>query len=103
MSVNEREGAEDASDNFGDSDRMARHGKYVRNNFIFSLPQIACGIHTGGQANCPECRCLRSTLVELTRLGSSSPSFGLCYRTNCYRENYLQVGVKGALSGDVNW
>lgn len=50
----------------------------------------------GGQARCPECRCMRSSLMELTR--TVTPNFavyGLCYRTNCYRSDYLQVAIKG--------
>lgn len=36
----------------------------------------------GGQARCPECRCMKSSLMELTRTVTPTFSvYGLCYRT----------------------
>lgn len=50
----------------------------------------------GGQARCPNCRCMQSSLLELTRsLTPAVSSYGLCYRTNCYRPDYLQVAIRG--------
>lgn len=50
----------------------------------------------GGQARCPNCRCMQSSLLELTRsLSPAVSSYGLCYRTNCYRPDYLQVAIRG--------
>jgi len=53
----------------------------------------------GGQARCPSCRCMQSSLMEIAKgnLQTSFPSYGLCYRTNCYRPDYLQVAVMGSL------
>lgn len=53
----------------------------------------------GGQSRCPNCRCLQSSLIELSKGGiqTSFPEYGLCYRTNCYRQDYLQVAVMGSL------
>lgn len=50
----------------------------------------------GGQARCPTCRCMQSSLVGVTNgIVGSGVSYGLCYRTNCYRPDYLQVAIKG--------
>jgi len=60
----------------------------------------------GGQARCASCRCMTSSLMELTKVGALNPSFpqyGLCYRTNCYRPDYLQVGIKAPLGSGANW
>jgi hypothetical protein len=61
----------------------------------------------GGQARCPECRCLISSLVEASRplfLNPRFPRYGLCYRTNCYTPDYLQVAVIGQIGGNtVYW
>ena len=53
----------------------------------------------GGQSRCPNCRCMQSSLIELSKGGvqTSFPEYGLCYRTNCYRTDYLQVAVMGSL------
>lgn len=59
----------------------------------------------GGQARCPQCRCLQSSLLELTKgINPEQPEYGLCYRTNCYRPDYLQIAVKSVLAtGDSFW
>jgi len=58
----------------------------------------------GGQANCPECRCFRSSLIELSSgvFDPRFPAYGLCYRSNCYRPDYLQVAIKNQIGG-VSW
>jgi len=56
----------------------------------------------GGQARCPNCRCLQSSLLEFSRsLTPSTASYGLCYRSNCYRPDYLQVAIRGQFSKNV--
>jgi hypothetical protein len=61
----------------------------------------------GGQARCPESRCLTSSLLETSRvlkLDTLFPEYGLCYKTNCYTSSYLQVAVVGQLGGSfVYW
>jgi len=58
----------------------------------------------GGQARCPECRCLTSSLMELTKgYNPQQPEYGLCYRMNCYRPDYLQVAVRSAISTDASF
>jgi len=58
----------------------------------------------GGQEQCPECRCFESSLVEFTKgFNPKFPEYCLCYRTNCFREDYLQVGVRGIASSSVFW
>ena len=54
----------------------------------------------GGQARCKNCRCFESSLVEMS---SSIPTgamtkYGLCYRFNCYRPDYLQIAVRSQVS-----
>lgn len=53
----------------------------------------------GGQSRCPQCRCMKSSLMELDKgnIQTQYPSYGLCYRTNCYRPDYLQVAIMGAV------
>jgi len=49
----------------------------------------------GGQAHCPECRCFISSLSEYTRISTDDwlPKYGLCYPSNCYREDRLQFAL----------
>eukprot|EP01138_Halocafeteria_seosinensis_P015489 gb/GECG01015807.1/.p1 GENE.gb/GECG01015807.1/~~gb/GECG01015807.1/.p1 ORF type:complete len:909 (+),score=86.63 gb/GECG01015807.1/:1-2727(+) len=58
----------------------------------------------GGQEHCATCRCFESSLRELTSFAFSPkfPKFGLCYRANCFRRDYLQVAVRNQLGG-VSW
>eukprot|EP01138_Halocafeteria_seosinensis_P001181 gb/GECG01001208.1/.p1 GENE.gb/GECG01001208.1/~~gb/GECG01001208.1/.p1 ORF type:complete len:1178 (+),score=114.14 gb/GECG01001208.1/:1-3534(+) len=58
----------------------------------------------GGQEHCKTCRCFLSSLRELTSFAFDPrfPQFGLCYRANCFRKDYLQVAVRNQLGG-VNW
>lgn len=58
----------------------------------------------GGQQHCANCRCFVSSLRELTSFAFDPrfPRFGLCYRANCFREDYLQVGVRNQLGG-MSW
>ena len=58
----------------------------------------------GGQAHCPECRCFRSSLIEVSSgtFDPRFPAYGLCYRSNCYREDYLQIAIKNQIGG-VSW
>ena len=58
----------------------------------------------GGQDRCPECRCFRSSLIEITKgLNPRFPQYGLCYRSNCYRKDYLQVGIRGVTQDKTFW
>lgn len=53
-----------------------------------------------GQAHCPECRCLKSSLREWYRaIDITNTHYGLCYRTNCYQEEYLQFAMSGGIGG----
>lgn len=51
----------------------------------------------GGQERCKDCRCFESSLVavtDLTRFNPSFPRYGLCYRFNCFRPDYLQIAIR---------
>jgi len=57
----------------------------------------------GGQMHCEDCRCFDSTLREFGSIKSLEyASYGLCYVSNCYRSDYLQVGVRSR-DGGVDW
>jgi hypothetical protein len=58
----------------------------------------------GGQSFCPTCRCFNSSLKDMTlgNVTTLSPRYGLCYRTNCARPDYLQVGFRRQ-GGSVSW
>ena len=46
-----------------------------------------------------------SSLVAVTDLARFNPSFtryGLCYRFNCFRSDYLQIAIKNQIGG-VSW
>ena len=60
-------------------------------------------VRHGGQEHCRSCRCFRSSLLQFDEGLSLGAKRGLCYRANCYRSDYLQVGVKGLSSGLTNW
>jgi len=57
----------------------------------------------GGQVYCKDCRCMMGSLVALGSLGvlGNFESNGRCYKTNCFTENYLQVGIVSATA--VKW
>ncbi len=59
----------------------------------------------GGQSHCPNCRCFISSLLDLTKLSldPAFPRYGLCYRSNCYTANYLQVAVRSQLTNRIDW
>ena len=58
----------------------------------------------GGQSRCPSCRCFISSLQELNRgVNPEFPSYGLCYRKNCYRKDYLQIALLSAYSTQSYW
>jgi hypothetical protein len=55
------------------------------------------GVSTiGGQSRGPTSRCLPSSLQALAY--ASTITYGLCYTTNCFRQDYLQVGCKAVRS-----
>ena len=57
----------------------------------------------GGQARCEDCRCMESSLLEITRsVNPAFPLYGLCYRVNCYMPDYLQVAVIN-IFGSASW
>jgi hypothetical protein len=58
-------------------------------------------ITVGGQARCPNCRCMQTRLSAPATFAYtlSLPNIGGCYRTNCYRPDYLQVAILGATAG----
>ena len=50
----------------------------------------------GGQTQCANCRCFESSLMEAYQgFNPMFPKYGLCYRANCYTEDYLQFGIDG--------
>jgi len=59
----------------------------------------------GGQAYCKNCRCFVSSLMEFSsgKVDPSFPRFGLCYRSNCFRKDYLQFAIQDQIGGDVTW
>ena len=59
----------------------------------------------GGQAYCPTCRCFVSSLMEFSsgKVDPNFPRFGLCYRSNCFRKDYLQFAIQDQIGGDVTW
>ena len=59
----------------------------------------------GGQGRGPDSRCFTSSLLEMSKgsLNPKFPSYGLCYRSNCYRPNYLQVAIRGQLDKATYW
>jgi hypothetical protein len=79
----------------------------------YSLSSLAQGVGSlasdmskfGGQLRCPTCRCMQSSLMEMStgNLNSDFPSYGLCYRTNCAMPDYLQIGVRGQYDGVAYW
>lgn len=57
----------------------------------------------GGQSHCENCRCFESTLREVGSIKSLDySSYGLCYISNCFRPDYLQVGVRSR-DGGIEW
>ena len=73
--------------------------------FASSLGSASDMAKFGGQLRCPTCRCLQSSLMEMSsgNLNPKFPTYGLCYRTNCAMDTYLQVGVRGQLDGKTYW
>jgi hypothetical protein len=66
--------------------------------FVTSFGKAADMETFGGQSRCPGCRCLTSSLMELTKgYNPAQPEYGLCYRVNCYRPDYLQVAIRSAI------
>mmetsp|Transcript_24598 Transcript_24598/g.85538 ORF Transcript_24598/g.85538 Transcript_24598/m.85538 type:complete len:1188 (-) Transcript_24598:195-3758(-) len=59
----------------------------------------------GGQAYCPDCRCFVSSLMDFTsgKINPNFPRFGLCYRSNCYRDDYLQFAIESQVGRDTTW
>ncbi|KAK3243697.1 hypothetical protein CYMTET_46666 [Cymbomonas tetramitiformis] len=55
----------------------------------------------GGQLHCPECRCFISSLIEVRKASTSFPRYGLCYPSNCIKEDVLQVGI--SKSDGIYW
>ena len=49
----------------------------------------------GGQVQCPECRCMVSSLTELSYYTSNPilDTHGLCYAVNCWKKDGLQVAI----------
>eukprot|EP00750_Incisomonas_marina_P026897 INCI5961.7.p1 GENE.INCI5961.7~~INCI5961.7.p1 ORF type:complete len:729 (-),score=122.64 INCI5961.7:3491-5677(-) len=59
----------------------------------------------GGQVFSAHSRCFDSSLLQYTEvqyLTADFQSFGLCYLSNCYTDNYLQIGLKTSLGG-IKW
>merc|ERR1712023_144162 len=56
----------------------------------------------GGQIFSSHSRCFKSSLLlfsEAQYFNFEFESYGLCYLSNCYTEDYLQIGVKTAVGG----
>ena len=53
----------------------------------------------GGQSHCKNCRCFRSSLVEIGSIKYNPllPSMGACYVSNCASPTLLQFGIRGLL------
>jgi len=57
----------------------------------------------GGQTHCENCRCFESTLREIGSIKQLEyATYGLCYVSNCYRSDYLQVGIRER-GGGITW
>ena len=65
----------------------------VPTNYTQVMPTTKEAGLFGGQSHCPDCRCFTSSLQELSRLAFNPafPKYGMCYRANCYKADYLQV------------
>ena len=48
------------------------------------------------------CCAWASRYTEVQYLTADFQSFGLCYLSNCYTDNYLQIGLKTSLGG-IKW
>lgn len=59
----------------------------------------------GGQAQCPSCRCFVSSLMDFSsgKVNPNFPRFGLCYRANCYQEDYLQFAIESQVGRATTW
>jgi len=55
-----------------------------------------------GQAHCRNCRCFVSSLMGVKTMNPAFPRYGLCYPSNCWREDRLQVGIVKT-GGFVHW
>ena len=51
-----------------------------------------------GQEHCPECRCFLSSLTDFSQFltNPTLSRFGLCYPSNCFMKNHLQIGIMKA-------
>jgi hypothetical protein len=57
----------------------------------------------GGQTHGENARCFQSTLREIGSIKSLEyANYGLCYISNCYRSDYLQVGIRER-GGGITW
>ena len=69
-----------------------------------SYPHVVCRLFAG-QCRCTTCRCVRSSLVDITSkdvLGGPEVH-GHCYKTNCVSPTELQIAVRDVMNGDLKW
>jgi hypothetical protein len=59
----------------------------------------------GGQSHCPNCRCFISSLMDVSKfaLNPTFPRYGLCYRANCYKADYLQIAIRSQFNNRIDW
>jgi len=59
----------------------------------------------GGQAYCPSCRCMKSSLKDFSSgsVNTNFPTYGLCYRTNCPTAATLQFAIESQTGGKTTW
>lgn len=58
----------------------------------------------GGQIYSSRSRCFRSSLIglsEVQNINPEWPAYGLCYVTNCYKKDYLQVCIRFVTFSDI--
>ncbi len=82
---------------------IARSGEGADVNFTAVTETTKETSLYGGQSHCPTCRCFKSSLMDLSKFAvdPTFPRFGLCYRANCYKSDYLQVCEQGYLRSAV--
>jgi len=89
----------------GSNSTARREDGFSLSSIAGSFGQASDMSKFGGQARCPTCRCMNSSLMEMSsgNLNPQFPRYGLCYRTNCARPDYLQVAIRGQLDSKVYW
>eukprot|EP00750_Incisomonas_marina_P009967 INCI16199.4.p1 GENE.INCI16199.4~~INCI16199.4.p1 ORF type:complete len:841 (-),score=159.48 INCI16199.4:3548-6070(-) len=92
---------------FADLAQLASESQYVEAEEVFVDFDDSGStlLKQGGQVFSATSRCFESTLLlfsEAYYLDVQFQTQGLCYMSNCFRDNYLQIGVQGAFGG-IKW